>query len=882
MSNPRLLGTLLLAGGLVAAVGYQLRPEADFPTTGLESKQPRIRAKEYAELKRGEIHEEGHAWEAAEWWYTMRAYPNELIPKAAFFTAFEASKALAPPAGPRSSTWQPIGPDNVGGRVLALAIDPNNPTILWAGAASGGLWKSTTGGEGAAAWQRVETGYPSISVSGIVIDPLDSLNLYLGTGEISRYGRGLVGTPGARTSYGLGVLRSTDGGVSWQTTGLDWTFDQNRAVIALKMDPSSPSTLWAATSEGLYKSTDSGVNWVLKHNVLMCMDVVIDSRNGNIVFASHGQLNTSPDPGIYRSTDGGDSWTLLAGGLPTVDFGRTPLAIYSPAAGGPNILWAGVSNAVSRQVVGLYKSTNDGTTWTRINTTNWASSQAWYNNVVSVSPASPNTVLCGGLDAYRSTNGGTTLSQVSFWYEGYDGVIPAGGEEGPSWYVHADEHAHVWSPLDFNTVYIGCDGGIFKSTDGGVNWSGKNGGFQTTQFYAGFGIGTTTTALCLGGLQDNGTVKYTGSPSWSKVFGGDGGYCAIASNNENVLYEEYVYLTISKSTNGGQSWSEIYASNSTEANFIAPFVLSESNPSILYAGTRGMLKSTNAGASFAYTDGNSNWNGTPMASIGVSPTNPNHVIGATGSGTTGAVFEVRSSTNGGTSWTNVTAQLPNRFMTDATYDRNNAQNVWATFGGYGSPHVYRSTDAGATWTDQSGNLPDIPVQSVAIDPLDPNWIYVGTDLGNFATLDGGTTWTTFNDGMPIAMVIDLVIKTDNRKMRAATFGNGVYEVDLPVVSDVADLNPSSDITTLTAGPNPFRDATTIRFRLRDAALGQVEIVDAGGRRVRTLATGQLAAGEAQLRWDGHDDAGHASPTGIYFARIRAGRDTRITKVTLSR
>jgi photosystem II stability/assembly factor-like uncharacterized protein len=825
--------------------------------------------------------EEGHAWEAFEWWYGTRAYPFELLPKAAYFDAYRYSRENLMPAGTRDAMteWRSIGPDNVGGRVLSLAVDPGNPSVLWCGAASGGLWRSTTAGEGAAAWTRIETGFPSLSVSAIVIDPNDTQVMYIGTGEMSRYLRPQVGTPGARSSYGLGILKSVDGGVTWQETGLTWTFDVSRAVLALKMDPTDSNVLWAATSEGLYKTTDAGTNWTLSHASLMAMDVVVDPYNPQKVWVSHGQLNSTPDPGIYRTTDGGASWTQLGGGLPTANFGRTPLALHVDSPVSPRILYAGVSDASSRQIIGLFKSTNEGTTWTNVNSTNWTSSQAWYDNVVGVSPLNSNIVFCGGLDWYRSTNGGTTLPQITLWYLGYEGEVPPGGPEGPSNYVHADQHAIVWDPTNPQIVYVGSDGGVFKSTDGGVHWGGKNGGFVTTQFYAGFANGTATASLALGGLQDNGTVKYTGSPTWSKVFGGDGGWCAIDPSNENVLYEEYVYLNMYKSTDGGSSWSEVHGGNSNEANFIAPFVICETNPNILYAGQRAVQKSTNGGGSWSFPDGNSNWNGTPMAVIGVSFTSPDTLLAGTGSGNTGAVFEIRRSTNGGLNWTNVTAGLPQRYPTDITYERGNSLNAWLTFSGYGTPHVYKSTDAGLTWADRSGNLPDIPVQSIAVDPIDPNWVYVGTDLGIYRTIDGGLSWTDYNQGMPIAMVLDVVIRPQDRIMRAATFGNGIYEIDLPQTSDAPEALAAAGFE-LGASPNPLRDATTIRFALAKGADVRLEIYDLAGRRVRSLADGARRVGPGEVVWNGRDDRGSRVAGGVYFARLAVGGKVATTKITV--
>lgn len=873
MKAVRWIGAALCAALLVFVI-------IEITGTSRTSGPARLRLPEEEEEK--DRKEEGHAWEAFEWWYGTRAYPFEMIPKAAYFDAYRYAQENLVPAGTRDAMtqWRGIGPDNVGGRVLSLAIDPTNVNTVWCGSASGGLWKSTTGGEGTSAWTRVETGYPSLAVSAIVIDPNNTQVIYIGTGEMSRYQRPQVGTPGARSSYGLGILKSVDGGVTWQETGLTWTFDVARAVLALKMDPTNSNILWAATSEGLYKTTDGGTNWTLSHASLMAMDVVVDPYDPQTVWVSHGQLNSTPDPGIYRSTDGGATWTQLGGGLPTANFGRTPLALSVTSPISPRVLYAGVSDANTRQIIGLYKSTNGGTSWSNVNSTNWTSSQAWYDNVVGVSPQSSNIVFCGGLDWYRSTNGGSSLPQVSYWYLGYSGVVPPGGPEGPSNYVHADMHAIAWDPSNNQVVYVGSDGGVFKSTDGGVHWAGKNGGFVTTQFYAGFANGTPTATLALGGLQDNGTVKYTGSNSWSKVFGGDGGWCAIDPSNENVLYEEYVYLNMYKSNDGGNSWSEIHGGVSSEANFIAPFVICESSPNILYAGTRGVQKSTNGGANWSYPDGNSNWNGTPMAIIGVSFTSADTLLAGTGSATTGAAFEIRRSTNGGANWTNVTAGLPNRYPTDISYERRNSRNVWLTFSGYGTPHVFKSTDAGLTWTDCSGNLPDIPVQTVAVDPIDPNWVYVGTDLGVFRTLDGGLSWTDYNQGMPVAMVLDMVIRPSDRIMRAATFGNGVYEINLPQTSGVDEAIATGGFD-LGASPNPVRESTVIRFRLPESGQARVEIYDLAGRRVRALVDGSRGAGQNEIVWNGRDDRGERVATGVYFARLGVGGRAATTKVTVT-
>lgn len=724
--------------------------------------------------------EETNALDAFEFWYTQRAAPFDKIPIGAFMRAADHSRQMPHERDvdrtlTDSSQWTSLGPDNVGGRVLAIAVNPLDPNIVWVGAASGGLWKSTTGGAGATAWSYVSTGQPTVAVSSIAIHPTNPGIMYIGTGEVgSAYGFGLVGTPGARSTYGMGVLKSTDGGASWNLTSLAFTFPQVTAVQKVLLNPRNPNTLYAITTEGTFKSVNAGLSWTLVHNVLMGMDLVINPADTSILYAAYGQRNSTPGKGVWKTTNAGGSWTRLTS-LDTTNFGRTSLAIV-PAS--PQTVYAGVADGSSSTLRGLYKTVNGGTTWTLVNSTNYVNAQGWYDNVIAAHPADSNVVLCAGLDIYKSTDGGTNLAQKSFWYLGYGGVVPAGGPEGPPNYAHADHHAMAFNPSNPNIVYFGCDGGIFVSTDGGETFAGHNGGFVTIQVYNGLADAETTPNVALVGLQDNGTLKYQGTLSWNKTFGGDGGWCAIDPTNENVMFEEYVYLAMSRSSDGGASWFSCtngLATGSANANFIAPFVISPSNPNTLYAGAKVVYKTTDGGDTWSPTNGDVNFNGTNVSCIGVSYRNKDTLLAATGSGGAGASFQVFRSTNGGTTWVNVTGGLPGRFPTDISFDPTTSLIAYITYSGYGAPHVFRSINAGLTWADVTSNLPDIPCQSIVVDPFYPSDVYVGTDLGVYRSTNSGASWFVFDTGMPPAMVLDLGISNANRSIRAATFGNGVYE-----------------------------------------------------------------------------------------------------------
>jgi len=735
------------------------------------------------------------AWDAFQWWYSQRAFPHELIPQGAFQKAALYARTKMRKESPASVTatppWVALGPNNVGGRVLSIAVNPSNTDIVWAGSASGGLWKSTSGGEGSTAWSYVATGFPALAVSTIAIDPANTQVMYIGTGEISGYHRPQVGTPGARSSYGMGILKSTDGGTSWVQTGLTWTFPQVTAVEKIAINPMHTQTLFAAASEGVFKSTNAGATWFVSDTTVMAMDIAIHPSDSTIIYATHGNLNSSPNPGLFQSLDAGLSWLPLTNGIPSTNFGRAVLSI-SPSQ--PSRVYVAIANASTGVAYGLYRSDDDGGLWTLVSDTNFTGGQGWYDIAVGVKPNDPNRVFTSGLDIFRSTTSGTSPSQQSVWYAGYYGAVPPGGPEGPPSYAHADHHAIAFDPVHPDTIYFGCDGGVFKSTDGGGTYFGCNGGLATTQFYNGFANAFDDSLVAIGGLQDNGVVKYQGSTTWSKVDGGDGGWNAIDPTNNNVMYDEYVYLTIKKAING-LNFSGITSglpTGSGNANFIAPFAISTSSPNILYAGNKNVYKTTSGGANWFPPNGGANLNGTKLACIGVSYTSPDTLLAGTGTSSFGAspLFQVFASTNGGQSWTNVTGTLPARYPTDVEFDPTLSSTVYLTYSGYGGPHVFRSTNVGQTWTDISGTLPDIPHQTIAVDPAQPGNLYVGTDLGVFHSSNAGASWEDFSTGMVPAMILDLAVSRRNGVLRAATFGNGVFERKLARTASVAVLVPN--------------------------------------------------------------------------------------------
>ncbi|MBP9212596.1 MAG: T9SS type A sorting domain-containing protein, partial [Bacteroidetes bacterium] len=390
------------------------------------------------------------------------------------------------------------------------------------------------------------------------------------------------------------------------------------------------------------------------------------------------------------------------------------------------------------------------------------------------------------------------------------------------------------------------------------------------------------------GLQDNGTVKYQGSVSWNKVFGGDGGWCAIHPTIPSVMFEEYVNLDIAKSTDGGANWFASFSPESSDtANFIAPFVMSPSNAQVLYAGAEKIHKTTNSGSTWSATNGGNALNSASVSCLAVSFTSSDTVIAGTGR-RQNPLFQLFSTTNGGTTWTRSLSSLPNRFPTDLTFDPSDSRIAYATFSGYGTSHVFRSTDAGKTWSDISSNLPDLPVQSVCVDPQNSSDIYIGTDLGVYRSLNSGASWDAWFDGMPFAMVLDVSVSKKDHRLRAATFGNGVYHRKLrpkqTLGIQLADRSVPSEFSLGQNYPNPFNPTTTIEYTISNHLPGfknlegvnvAIKVFDVSGKEIATLVNEPKSAGTYSVQWD----ASRFS-SGTYVVRMTAGKFSSVKKMSL--
>ena len=697
------------------------------------------------------MEEKTGALEALNFWTRSRAYPQKDIPKDKFFKAFIHLKKERESRSVKTegtSPWRAMGPLNVPGRTISLAVNPQNSKTLFAGAATGGLWR-TYDDTHSWHWQRIDTGFPTLGVMAIAIDPGDSNTIYIGTGETYGAHQSLGGyvVRTTRGSYGIGILKTTDGGKTW-TKSLDWTFDQQRGVEDIAINPKNSSTIFAATSVGIYRTYNGGENWEKVLNVEMGEDIIINPSDTNKILVSSGNLG-SADAGIYRSTDGGSTW-VKSNDIPYFT-GKTLMDYY---AANPDIVYASVADSLEGK--GLYKTTDFGNSWTLINDDDVPRYQGFFAHWVAIHPTDSKQIVYAGVNIFKSTDGGYHFSSV-------------GG-------THVDHHNYAHDPNNPNILYIACDGGVYRSINFGSSYVNIGGGLQTSQFYNGFSCSYSDSNLALGGLQDNNTVIYRGNKkNWKRVIGGDGSWSAVNSVNDNIIYGSWQYDNIQRSKDRGNSFTDITNGLYGDAAFIAPYVISESNPNILYTGRTRVFKTTNGGDSWEAVSNDLDRN--QILSMAVYSKNPDIVLVATAP--IHRHSHIYKTTDGGGSWLNITGNLPDRYPMDVAIDPAHPNVFYVVYGGYGSGHVFKSTNYGVSWMNITHTLEDVPTLSIAIDPVNTDYIYVGNDLGVFVSSDGGANWNTYSDGLPYGcMAMDLRVSVPDRSLWVATHGNGAYKRSL--------------------------------------------------------------------------------------------------------
>lgn len=764
--------------------------------------------------------------------YFQRAFPNEQVDFRAMEKSLQDARRWSQRESSRSTqlAWQQTGPLNIGGRINCIAVHPFNNDIILTGTAGGGIFRTEDGGD---SWEPITDDLTHLPIGHIVFDPTDPNVVYAGTGDVNI---------GGTVWLGNGVYKSSDGGNTWSYLGLE----ECRIVSKIAVNPQNPQQIFVGTmgvpfeannDRGLYRTNDGGMTW---EQVLFVsddsgiIDLVMNPENPAVLYAANfNRIRTAlysqasgDEAGIYKTTDGGNTWTELTNGLPSGPMSRIGLKLWE---GNPNVLFAKYVNP-EYQLEGIFKSTNSGASFSEIPTDGLPfgvlGGFGWYFGKLGVSPFDQNEISLLGVDLFTTTNNGQVwnMSAPDWWqYE-----------------VHADKHAiHYVGP---NEILLATDGGLYRTEDGFQTWSDVD-RIPNTQFYR-----LTTNphfpGMILAGAQDNGTsVGLVGQPEedWLRLWGGDGFtpipdpidptlcYTTTQYGNFYYLFTDYEQIYDWDNLNMGIDGDE-------RVNWDAPFLMDPAENTVLYTATERVYRMNDAPygiwqpiSPVLVGDGEEFFSRRNVSSLAVSPLNSNVIY----AGTTDSKVWVTE--NAGNTWDEVDGTLPEFYVTDikaAPYDEATA---FVTFSGYrendNTPHLYRTEDYGQNWEPITGDLPQMPINHVEI--LNELVYFIATDNGVYITENGGTNWQRLGTDMPYIVVLDLHIDFDLGILLAGTFARSVYTYDLESILLTTSVDkPKVPQKNMLVYPNPASDVLTVEFKGKE--LDSYTLYNAGGKQVRSV------------------------------------------------
>ncbi|GAB4254568.1 MAG: hypothetical protein Kow0027_20760 [Saprospiraceae bacterium] len=787
----------------------------------------------------------------AEDFYLARNYPDGKVGVKALRSALKEAKAKAQVKSEGfNEAWTVQGPGNIGARINTIAVNPQNENVIYVGFSTGGVWKTTDGG---ANWLPIFDEQTNTSIGDIALDPLNPEVVFVGTGDPNITGYPWIGN---------GLWKSPDGGQSWEYLGLEETSIISRIVI----HPQNPDIIYVATmglpfernlQRGVYRSTDGGQSWfqvMFISDQAGVTDLQMDPFNPNTLYAAgwdrirnnQESLITGPGARIWKSTNGGSSWNVLAGGLPTGNQGRPALALSKLT---PGLVYARFVGTNS-QVQGVYKSTNGGQSWSSLPVANIDGALGgfgWYFGTFAVHPQMDDRLYVLGVDLWEY------LPDQQVWQQ-----------VGPPWWeynIHADKHDLVFSPS--GNMYLATDGGLYKSTDDGVTWTDIE-NIPTTQFYR-VGYNPHQPDMYYGGAQDNGTSGGNAQHinEWERIYGGDGFQVAFHPEIAEVFYVETQNGNISVTDNGGYDFfaADDGIDSDDRRNWDMPYLISRHNPDVLYAGTYRLYKSTNGvyplfePISDDLTDGlviHPRYHN--ITAISESPIQQGLLFVGTADG------NIWQTPDDGATWVKISDDLPDRFVSDVVASPSDPKRVFAAHSGYKDnefiPRLFRSDDSGTTWTDVSGDLPDLAINELFVMPGHADSVlFAATDGGVYATLDGGSKWHRLGSNMPFVPVYDLDLNVAFNQLIAGTHARSImtYPLDsllpdpdtstfvfdpLPVKTDLRLYpNPANGQTIVSCAADPGKAATLVVLNTEGRVMIKRQLPEAGKVHYRLDLTG---------------------------------------------
>lgn len=767
----------------------------------------------------------------AEWWHIAREYPDFRTDIKTYTSALKEVKNAAQQRGGQpgfSAPWTVQGPANIGARINTIKVHPTNPDTIYIGYSQGGVWKTEDGGQ---TWLPIFDDQPFLAIGDIELDPQNPNTVYVGTGDPNISGYPFIGD---------GIWKSTNGGQTWQHLGLE----NQRIVSKILIHPTNANILYVATmglpfernnDRGLYKSTNGGQSW---QQILFVSDstgiteLAMSPNDPDIIYAAawdrirnnQESIVSGNNARIWKTENAGADWTMLSGGLPEDENSRIGLSI---SAGNPNYL-VSVYVGTSLDIQGMYKTADGGNNWSPLPLDGldlgFMGGFGWYFGKIFINPFDPNDIFVCGVELWRSIDGGETWFRTT-----------------PEWWfyeVHADMHDMAF--IDANTCLLATDGGLYKSTDNGFSWL-KIEHIPTSQFYR-VAYNPFEPDWYYGGMQDNGTAGGNEDimKDWPRLFGGDGFQAVFHPDDPSIYYFE---------TQNGNIWAvndDGFFDDATEGiefsdrrHWDMQYMLSRHDPEIMYTGTYRIYQSVGhkpfwTPISEDLTDGvifGSRYH--TISTLDESPLD----LDAIYVGTTDGNVWLGSPTN--QAWTNITADLPDRYVSSVKASPSLSNRVFVAHTGYKSndfsPRLHRSDDRGSTWVPISGDLPNLAINDIHILPgHQDSVIFVATDGGVFATLDGGQRWERLGTGMPIVPVYDIDINPVQRTLMAGTFARSIltFPLDsLQMGNNVSTYAPGGLKTPkLSITPNPATDrANVVLENLSAKQTTDVLVSDLSGR-----------------------------------------------------
>jgi photosystem II stability/assembly factor-like uncharacterized protein len=719
-------------------------------------------------------------------YFAARSFPDAAMSISAYDNAMQTAKTMMETQSNQrsgfASNWTTEGPNNIGGRVNTIAVNPQNEQVIYIGFSRGGVFKTIDGG---ATWKPIFDKQPYLSIGDIELDPSNPNTIYVATGDPNI---------GYYSSIGDGVWKSTDAGATWTNIGLK----NQRIISRFEVNPKNNQIMYAAAmgisfqknkDRGVYKTTDGGATWTQKLFVSdstgVC-DFMMDPQNPNVIYAStwdrvrsnNTNIVAGNGAGVFKSTDGGDNWTKLSNGLPSGRFSRTGITMFEK---NPNILFAVFVADKSFEPEGIYRSTNAGASWEKLSNefkiggdnSNAFGGFGWYFGQIRVNPKDANDIYLLGVNLWRSKDGGVTWLMA-----------------GPPWWsyeVHADKHDMAYTPS--GKILLATDGGAYISKNDGLNWEDIE-NIAATQFYR-VAYNPNEPSLYYGGAQDNGSTEGNQKYSeWDRLYGGDGFQTRFDPKRPDTRFYETQFGDIAYTTDNENFTGIVSTEISAERrHWDCPYFLSTHQDGIIYIASQRVWKGTydpnadpfivnwkSISNDLSDNDGKPGV-GNSITTLEESTLEKNLLF----AGTADANLWKSSGTNA--TWQNISAGLPNRYITKVLPSAYNKNTVFVSLSGYRefeeTPHIWRSDNQGTNWKNISGDLPPVAINDIlSLENNRDSVLFAATDSGVYFTKNGGKNWLRLGGNMPLIPVFDIEYNPVLNQIVAGTYARSIMSFDL--------------------------------------------------------------------------------------------------------